>query len=159
MIVIRNAHCFHFMALDCVCMVRIVQTAARPDTIIESEGIQAPTTTSINVVEGDTITLVCKTKRGGAGRNDFSWFSNDTSAAEDDTKRIMEGYDSRIRIFTNGSSESKLVIESAGFEHRAYYVCEVINELGLSTRIHLLVRVKGTTTIRTSVCKLAAERR
>lgn len=102
------------------------------------------------MVEGDAVTLVCRS-RSGKNVKSVEWFINDDEGAsdsespEDNAQRLEDNNDKHIQIVRNSSNpaESKLSIDAAVFKHRAYYFCQITNDIGLSNKVKILVRVKG----------------
>lgn len=132
-----------------------IEVKAKPDVFIESDGI-SPGGLSINVIEGDSFSLVCKIKN----------YNNDTTIAmhwelqkegESRSTSITDQTFGHIHINTThyepslsmvkgltvdtSSPSSRLSIDSVSYSDRANYIC-VVNNRVTTARIKVLVRVK-----------------
>lgn len=132
-----------------------IEVKAKADVIIESEGM-SPGGLSINVVDGDSFSLLCKIKN----------YNNDTTVGihwelqkEGESKRIpitdqtfghihinTTNYEpslSMVRghVIDTSSPSSRLSIDSVSYSDRANYVC-VVNNRVTTARVKVLVRVK-----------------
>lgn len=132
-----------------------IEVKAKADVIIESEGM-SPGGLSINVIEGDSFSLLCKIKN----------YNNDSTIGihwelqkEGESKGIpisdqtfrhihinttnYEPFLSMVKghVIDTSSPSSRLSIDSVSYNDRANYVC-VVNNRVTTARVKILVRVK-----------------
>jgi len=114
---------------------RVINVRAEPDLSFESDGRKIET--SLNVVEGEKISLTCKLdKRIDNDDTKLKWFIGDNA----NSGQLLESRENLQINYTIGYS-SVIEITSASFNDRAFYICEADN--GVATRrSYILVRVK-----------------
>lgn len=118
---------------------------AKPEVTLESE-LYVSGTSSINIIEGDNLRLVCKLKSNDSFSNSnlvFSW----QVQPEDESVEPVEAKENNIANLylenegNDGQPASTLTISPIGYTHRAFYTCQVSNEIGTG-KIRVLIRVK-----------------
>jgi len=120
----------------------IIYVRAKPDIVLESKDF-VQGTSSINIVNGDTLSLMCRPKANESIAK-ITWYIQPED--ESDLPRLLKPmtYD---KVTTNetvteyGSSASFLTISPVSYNNRAFYICEVHNGIS-SNRIRILLRVK-----------------
>lgn len=101
-----------------------------------------PGTTSLNLVEGASLHLLCKSKSNDSANVRWQMQPEDMS---DDPEEVTS--DPSYNVFQNtstsdsGTSAALLNIRSVVFSDRAFYICRVDNGIAASD-LRVLVRVK-----------------
>lgn len=119
---------------------------AKPEVALESE-LFIPGTTSINIMEGESLKLLCKLKSNESieGRPlTIRWLLQD----EDEISEAVVinaadvtnlSIDDTLTI--DGQRASTLTISPIGYNHRAFYICEINNSVAVG-KIRVLIRIK-----------------
>lgn len=125
-----------------------IMVRAKPEVALESE-LFVPGTTSINVIEGDNLNLLCKLKSNDSFSNEnmdltIRWFLQPEDESRD-PEPINEGSVNNLVMDQSPSEEgfktSILRITPIGYSHRAFYICEIDNGIAKG-KIRVLIRIK-----------------
>lgn len=109
--------------------------------MLESE-IFVPGTTSVNLVEGEVLRLLCRSKSNDSANVRWQMQPEDMS---DDPEEVTS--DPSFNVYQNastsdsGTSAAHLNIRSVVYTDRAFYICRVDNGIAASD-LRVLVRVK-----------------
>ena len=110
--------------------------------MLESESF-VPGTSSLNLVEGATLHLACKSKSNDSVR--VRWWKQVESLADEEEEVLS---DSAFNVYQNVTSlsdgnevASVLRIVKVSYENRAFYTCRVANAV-TTTNLVVLIRVK-----------------
>lgn len=120
----------------------VIYVRVKPDIVLESKDFVLGTN-SINIVNGSTLSLMCRSKANESIAK-ISWYIQPEDESDLPIPLKPNPYNNvaiNETVTEYGSSASLLTISPVSYDNRAFYICEVDNGVS-SNRIRILLRVK-----------------